>query len=184
MMSARHIQKRGEILLRRCSENCTDYCKALSGKDLKRVKKGRMEDLSEFLAQSLLYALTRTLNNAIRKALNSPGLKDLTMNLAAALMHDEAGFVVSAELVLVSTIVVIGMIVGLSEVANGINQELEDVGAAFGSINQSYCFSGFTGHKGHFKGSDFKDHEDYCDSQFDIKCDGGSAPEASKGYHN
>lgn len=107
------------------------------------------------------------------------------MNLvASALLHDEAGFVVSAELVLVSTIVVIGMIVGLSEVANGVNQELEDVASAFGSINQSYCFSGFTGHKAWDAGSKFKDQEDYCDSQFDIRCDGGSQPEASKGYHN
>ena len=53
--------------------------------------------------------------------------------LLAQLMADEAGFIVSAELVLVATILVLGMIVGLSEVANGINQELEDVGSAFSS---------------------------------------------------
>ncbi|SFH58964.1 branched-chain amino acid aminotransferase [Planctomicrobium piriforme] len=102
--------------------------------------------------------------------------------LAAQLLNDEAGFIVSAELVLVSTIVVIGMVVGLSEVANGINEELEDVGAAFGSINQSYCFSGFTGHKGWDAGSSFHDQADYCDGQFDITCDRGPTPESPKGW--
>ncbi|HWL09760.1 MAG TPA: branched-chain amino acid aminotransferase [Planctomicrobium sp.] len=101
-------------------------------------------------------------------------------NITTQLLHDEAGFIVSAELVLVSTILVIGMVVGLSEVANGINQELEDVGSAFGSINQSFCFSGFTGHKGHVVGSYFDDAEDFCDSQFDITCDNPPVAEGRK----
>jgi hypothetical protein len=101
--------------------------------------------------------------------------------LAAQLLNDEAGFIVSAELVLVSTILVIGMIVGLSEVANNINQELEDVGSAFGMINQSYCFSGFCGHGGWQAGSCFRDLEDFCDGQFDINGD-GAMPEAPKGW--
>lgn len=103
--------------------------------------------------------------------------------LAHQLFHDEAGFIVSAELVLVSTILVIGMVVGLSEVANGVNQELEDVGSAFGSINQSYCFSGFTGHKGWDAGSSFNDQADYCDGENDITCDRGASPESNYGHH-
>ena len=54
---------------------------------------------------------------------------------AIALLNDEAGFIVSAELVLIASVCVLAMVVGLSEVANGINQELEDIGSAFGSIN-------------------------------------------------
>lgn len=106
--------------------------------------------------------------------------------LAQQLFQDEAGFIVSAELVLISTIVVIGMVVGLSEVANGINQELEDVGSAFGSLNQSYCFRGFTGHKGWQAGSSFHDQADYCDGENDITCDGGATPESggNGGHHS
>jgi len=104
--------------------------------------------------------------------------------LAHQLFCDEAGFIVSAELVLISTIVVIGMIVGLSEVANGVNQELEDVGSAFGSINQSYCFSGFSGHKGWANGSGFHDQADYCDGENDIIGDRGPTQESSYGYYN
>ena len=103
--------------------------------------------------------------------------------IALQLWNDDAGFIVSAELVLVSTILVIGMIVGLSEIANGINQELEDVASAFGAINQSYCFSGFCGHKGSTTGSNFSDHVDFCDSECDISCDAGARPEGPNWGH-
>ena len=89
--------------------------------------------------------------------------------LAANLWADEAGFIVSAELVLVSTILVLGMTVGLSEVSFAVNQELEDVASAFGSINQSYRYEGmFDRGKATIAGSRFGDHHDYCDSQWDI----------------
>ncbi|WP_166823774.1 branched-chain amino acid aminotransferase [Thalassoroseus pseudoceratinae] len=102
-------------------------------------------------------------------------------NLATALLNDEAGFIVSAELILIATILVLGLVVGLSEIANSVNGELNDVGAAIGSVNQSYSFSGFTGCKGQLVGSKFRDHRDEGDSQHDISCDFGPRPEAPKG---
>jgi hypothetical protein len=98
------------------------------------------------------------------------------------LKNDDAGFIISAELILISTIVVLGCMVGLAEVSHGINEELEDVGSAIGSINQSFQFSGFSGAKGRIVGSRFYDFKDECDGQFDINCNGGSAPETG-GYH-
>ncbi len=100
-----------------------------------------------------------------------------TNNLFAALWNDEAGFIVSAELVLVATIGVLAMIVGLSEVAFNINQELEDVGSAFGSINQSFSYQGTCGSKGHIAGSSFQDKWDKGDSNWDISCDVAPTPE-------
>ena len=100
--------------------------------------------------------------------------------IASALLHDEAGFIVSAELVLISTITVIGMVVGLSEVAIGVNNELEDVGSAFGALNQSYHFAGACGHKGSMTGTCFTDEKDFCDAQNDITCDGHVRPEHPK----
>ena len=87
------------------------------------------------------------------------------------LYADEAGFIISAELVLIATIAVLGMLVGLSEVAFNINQELEDVGSAFGRVNQSYRYSSVHGHKGKFAGSRFRDRADDCDDECDITCD-------------
>ena len=99
------------------------------------------------------------------------------MNILSQLKNDEAGFIVSAELILVSTIVILAMVVGLGEVSHGVNEELEDVGSAFGSVNQSYHFALSHGAKGCMKGSCFQDHEDECDSQWDVTCDGGTQSE-------
>jgi len=94
------------------------------------------------------------------------------------LLNDEAGFIISAELVLVATLLVIGLIVGLSEVQHAIVSELNDVGDAIGELNQSYFYSGF--HKRDLGGvihavtygSDFEDQRDDCDNnQCDLACD-------------
>jgi len=62
-------------------------------------------------------------------------------------MNDESGLIISAELVLVLTICVLGVIVGLSSVVVAVNEELLDVAHAIGSLNQSYGVPGFTGCK-------------------------------------
>ncbi len=95
------------------------------------------------------------------------------------LMNDEAGFIVSAELILIATLLVIGLIVGLSEVQHAIVSELNDVGDAIGTLNQSYYYSGFSaeksqgqGYKSYSRGSVFVDNTDECDNnQCDISCD-------------
>jgi hypothetical protein len=58
------------------------------------------------------------------------------------LWRDEGGVIISAELVLVSTILVIGCIVGLCVARNQVVQELVDVGQAIGSVSQSYAYAG------------------------------------------
>lgn len=98
-------------------------------------------------------------------------------NILTQLANDENGFIVSAELILVATIVVLSMVVGLSEVSANINQELEDVGSAFGAINQSYNYRLSRGHKGRSNGSNFSDSFDECDDDCDISCNGGSVNE-------
>jgi hypothetical protein len=95
------------------------------------------------------------------------------------LMTDESGVIISAELVLVLTIAVLGMIVGLSEVAVAANTELNDISNAIGALNQSYAFTGFHGYcwkfKSFFSGSCFIDTIDDCDfnSTCDLVCGAG-----------
>ena len=85
------------------------------------------------------------------------------------LWNDEAGVILSAELVLVSTILVLGMIVGLVELQCSIVAELSDLSSAFGNLNQSYETSGFGSSKGgsQFKartyGAAYTDRADTCD---------------------
>ena len=94
------------------------------------------------------------------------------------LLNDEAGFIVSAELILVATMLVIGLIVGLSEVQHAVVSELNDVADAIGEVNQAYSYSGFSkcdnGGQIHAVtyGSSFEDTADDCDNnQCDIACD-------------
>lgn len=83
---------------------------------------------------------------------------------------DEAGFIVSAELILIATIAVVGLVVGLTEVSTSINTELDDVASALGSLNQSYCYNGMRGCKGTTAGSCYGDRVDECD-KIHISCD-------------
>ena len=95
------------------------------------------------------------------------------MHLMKQLWMDESGAIISAELILVITILVLGMVVGLTTVRDQVIQELGDVALAIASINQSYSFSGVTGHHSSSAGSIFIDLLDSCDG-----ADTGSAPPA------
>ncbi len=99
--------------------------------------------------------------------------------------NDELGFVISAELILVATILVIGLVVGMSELQFAIGQELNDVGDAIGSVNQTFFFSGFSARKGSGTsiggvksftvGGAFYDRFDDCDNnQCDLTCNTGA----------
>lgn len=85
--------------------------------------------------------------------------------LLTKLLRDENGFLISAELILIATIAILGIVVGLAEVSAAINNELQDVASAIGSLNQSFDVSGNRScHKGSKAGSGFSDSSDFCDS--------------------
>ena len=79
------------------------------------------------------------------------------------LWRDDRAFIVSAELTLLATILVIGMVVGAVSVRDQVVQELGDVATAIGNLNQSYSFSGVRACTSHTAGSLFWDRHDYCD---------------------
>ena len=81
-----------------------------------------------------------------------------------ALLNDEAGFVVSTELVLIATILVIGLIVGQTTLRDQVVTELADVADAVSAIDQSYAFSDVTGHASSTAGTLFDDTADFCDT--------------------
>lgn len=54
----------------------------------------------------------------------------------------KGGFILSAELVMIATILVIGMLVGLVTVRNQMIAELKDTADAIGAISQSFEFTG------------------------------------------
>lgn len=106
-----------------------------------------------------------------------------TMN---QLWNDEAGFVISAELVLVLTIAVLAMVVGLSEVAVAVNTELNDVSNAIGHLNQTYHVTGFYSASGGklkstVAGTSFYDAIDDCDRNTSCQLVVGSDGRTSEG---
>ena len=103
------------------------------------------------------------------------------------LFNDEVGFVISAELVLVLTIAVLGMVVGLASVRDSINAELVDLSNAFGAIDQSYNVRGSlkdsNTNKPHaaVAGFGFRDRGDDCDCKPIEFIDVCGKPDSSNG---
>ncbi len=105
------------------------------------------------------------------------------------LWNDECGVILSAELVLIGTILVIGMIVGLVELQCAVVGELSDLGDAIGNLDQSYKISGMTSYKagGGIKaataGAKYTDSPDEGDCNTIIVCDEATGQgEKSYGY--
>jgi hypothetical protein len=105
------------------------------------------------------------------------------------LWNDEVGALLSAEFILLATILVIGAIVGLKAVQEAIVTELADVAQAVANVNQSYSWSATTGHSSSTSGSIYSDARDFCDD-FGGNADGnngkcvnlgGNAPPAAGG---
>ncbi len=87
------------------------------------------------------------------------------MTMLHRLWADEAGFIVSTELVLVATTLAIGMIVGLATVRDQVVQELGDLALAIGNVNQSYVYEGVHGQTSATAGSDFQDEGDFAEPE-------------------
>ncbi len=85
-------------------------------------------------------------------------------NLVMRLWRDEAGFVVSTELILIATILVIGVITGLVTIRDAVVTELADVADAISEVNQSYVWGGITAHCATTSGSTFVDQTDFCET--------------------
>jgi len=85
------------------------------------------------------------------------------MKLLKRLWNDEAGFVVSSELVLIATLLVIGLVVGLTSLRNQVVQELADTGAAIGMISQGFQYYGTEkANVGDTDGAGWDDLTDFC----------------------
>jgi len=89
------------------------------------------------------------------------------MKVARKIWNDEQGFVVSSELVLIATVVVIGLLTGLAAVRDALISELSDVAGAIQDINESYSIDGVVGHNANTAGFNFLDGTDECDSNDD-----------------
>lgn len=89
------------------------------------------------------------------------------MHCFQKLIDDDRGFIVTIELILIATILVIGLIAGLTAVRDAVVSELSDVAGAVQDLNQSYQFAGVQGHSGASAGSAYVDGTDWADAPDD-----------------
>ncbi len=69
--------------------------------------------------------------------------------------NDDAGFIVSAELLFLYTIAVLGLLTGMVAIRNAVIHEMVDVADSIGALDQSYTFTGLSGCKSQTAGSAF-----------------------------
>lgn len=81
------------------------------------------------------------------------------MKLFHDLWTDEAGAVLSAEVVTVGTVAVLGTITGLSVAANAVDGELKDFAYAIRSLDQSYHIEGHKACGAYTAGSHFQQRD-------------------------
>lgn len=96
------------------------------------------------------------------------------MKTMLRLWNEETGAIISAEIILVATILVIGVIAGLKSLRDSVVTELGDVAQAIANLNQSYSFSGASAHHAFNPGSVFVDNSDFCDTSTDLSDTGNS----------
>ncbi len=77
-----------------------------------------------------------------RKATADRVLKEHNMKWFMDLWNDDRGAILSAEVVTVGTIAVLGTITGLSVAANAVDGEMKDFAYALRSLDQSYAING------------------------------------------
>ena len=85
-------------------------------------------------------------------------------NMLTRLWADDAGFIVSTELMITATLLVIGFTVGQATLRDAVISELADLSAAINDVNQSYSYSTVTGHTSSVAGTYFQDADDFCDT--------------------
>lgn len=90
-------------------------------------------------------------------------MKDIVRKLSA----DDRGFIVSVELVLLATVILLGLLTGMTAIRDSVISEMSDVAGAVQDLNQSYRIYGVRGHSASTAGMDFLDRTDFCDSAED-----------------
>lgn len=86
-----------------------------------------------------------------------PFLEAFLVRYLQRLWCDEAGFVLSTELTMVTSVLVIALATGLTAVRNHVVGEFGNVANAMGQISQSYSLSGIQGHSAATSGAGYSD---------------------------
>lgn len=87
--------------------------------------------------------------------------------LTTRLANDDRGAVISAELALMATVLLIGLIVGIMATRDAVISEISDVAGSMQDMNQSFSYNGVTAASSSLAGSNFNDALDVEDDPDD-----------------
>jgi hypothetical protein len=85
------------------------------------------------------------------------------------LIHDESGFIISAEILVIFTLIFCAAVVGLAVIRDSLVHEMHDVSEAIGAVSQSYNVVGIRkarddgNYHARCSGFGFNDRADDCD---------------------
>lgn len=88
------------------------------------------------------------------------------------LYAEESGMVLSAELIIISTVLVLGLVTGLACVQAALVGELTDLSHGFRSLNQSYGFTGYRGCRKWWGRTSWTAGSTFIDSRLAVRTDG------------
>jgi hypothetical protein len=113
--------------------------------------------------------------NTRDKHSQTKALEGDTMKLMLRLWSDEAGFVISSELILIAAILVMGLLTGLATIRDQVVQEMGDVADAVSELQQDMEWAGTTGHTSTVAGTTFTDQNDFCEDVGGVSDQGAAA---------
>ena len=91
----------------------------------------------------------------------------ITDSLATRLVKDELGTAISAELVLMATILLIGLMLGMMSARDAVISEISDIAGGVQDMNQSFLHFGVSSASSSLPGSSFDDATDFGDDPGD-----------------
>ena len=101
------------------------------------------------------------------------GVGGFSMQVLRRLWAEDDGFVLSTEAIIVCTMLICAVIVGFQSIRVSMSEAF-DIADAIAALDQTYSFSGFTGHGATCSGSFFGDNRDFCDDADCLQVDGGA----------
>ena len=103
------------------------------------------------------------------------------MHALQNLWQDECGLILSAEVVTIGTLGVLGAVVGLSAASTAVDQELKEFAGAIRSLDQSYGYVGHQSCRAWTAGSFYR-QQDVKQSLVDLCGDGTTDIKAIEGH--
>ena len=88
---------------------------------------------------------------------------------------DEGGAVITPEITILGTVIVLAVAVAMQGAADAVNSELADTGAAIGNLDQGITIGSSIGHASAKDGWSFTDAPDFCDG-----ADSGAGGDSSR----